>query len=116
VDARPAPFSYSDGSRPSNRRQPFDATFGLQNFDAVSLHKEVLVGKGKSQTVQSVAAVGSTTAEKQQATFTDAKTDAYFDASNPLGGVYVAGHGVSVTVTSQNTGGTMGVTVTNPAE
>ena len=116
IDARPAKFAYPDGSGPSNRRQPFDATFGLQNFDAVSLHKEVLVGKGKSQTVQSVAAVGSTTAEKQQATFTDAKTDAYFDASNPLGGVYVAGHGVSVTVTSQNTGGTMGVTVTNPAE
>jgi len=52
----------------------------------------------------------------QKATFSDAKTDAYFDASNPLGGVYVAGHGVTVTVTSQNTGGTMGVTVNNPAE
>jgi immune inhibitor A len=50
------------------------------------------------------------------ATFGQEKTDAYFDASNPLGGVYVAGHGVTVTVTSQNTGGTMGVTVNNPAE
>ena len=52
VDARPAPFTYPDGTRPSNRRQPFDATFGLQATDAVTLHKEVVVGKGKSQTVQ----------------------------------------------------------------
>jgi immune inhibitor A len=29
VDARPAPFTYPDGTKPGNRRQPFDATFGL---------------------------------------------------------------------------------------
>ncbi|MGW4929722.1 immune inhibitor A domain-containing protein [Agromyces sp. NPDC004153] len=115
IDARPAKFTYPDGTAPSNRRQPFDATFGLKKFDAVSLHKEVLVGKGKSQTVESVEAVGTTGSEDRQATFSDAKTDAYFHASNPLGGVYVAGHGVSVTVTQQNTGGTMSVMVTNPA-
>ena len=115
VDARPAKFTYPDGTGPSNRRQPFDATFGLQAFDPVSLHKEILVGKGKSQTVESVAAVGTTADDKQEATFTDAKTDAYFDASNPLGGVYVAGHGVTVTVTEQNPEGTMNVVVTNPA-
>ena len=38
--------------------------------------------------------------------------DAFFSPLNPLAGVYVAGHGVSVTVTSQATGGTM--TVTSP--
>jgi len=116
IDANPVKFTYSDGTGPSNRRQPFDATFGLQTMDPVALHKEVLVGKGKSQTIQSLAAVASDGKTLQKATFSDAKTDAYFDASNPLGGVYVAGHGVTVTVTSQNTGGTMGVTVTNPAE
>jgi len=116
IDANPVKFTYSDGTGPSNRRQPFDATFGLQTMDPVALHKEVLVGKGKSQTIQSLAAVGSDGKTLQKATFSDAKTDAYFDASNPLGGVYVAGHGVTVTVTSQNTGGTMGVTVNNPAE
>ena len=116
VDARPAKFAYPDGTGPSNRRQPFDATFGLQNLDDVALHKEILVGKGKKQTVESVAAVGSTEDEKQQATFSDADPNAYFHSSNPLGGVYVAGHEVSVTVTSQVTGGTMTVSVTNPAE
>ena len=34
VDARPAPFKYGDGTQPSNRRQPFDATFGLQDVPA----------------------------------------------------------------------------------
>jgi immune inhibitor A len=56
VDARPARFGYSDGTFPSNRRQPFDSTFGLQATDAVSLHKEVLVGKGKAQHVESLGA------------------------------------------------------------
>ena len=30
----------------------FDATFGLQATDAVALHKEVLVGQGKNQTIE----------------------------------------------------------------
>jgi immune inhibitor A len=114
VDARPVKFTYPDGSGPSNRRQPFDATFGLQQLDPVSLHKEIVVGKGKSQTVQSVAAVGSTGTETQQATFSDTDPNAFFSSTNPLGGVYVAGHGVSVTVTSQVTSGIMGVLVNNP--
>jgi immune inhibitor A len=112
VDSHPAKFTYPDGSAPSNRRQPFDAPFGLQVMDPVSLHKEILVGKGQSQTVQSVAATapGGT----QTATFTDADPNAFFDAANPLGGVYVAGHGVTATVTSQVPGGTMTIDVTNP--
>lgn len=114
VDARPAKFTYPDGTAPSNRRQPFDATFGTQQLDPVALHKEVLVGKGKSQTIESVAAVGSTGDEVQAATFSDADPNAFFHSSNPLGGVIVAGHGVSVTVDTQVTGGIMTVTVTNP--
>jgi immune inhibitor A len=47
VDARPASLTYPDGTRPSNRREP---------FDAVCLHKEVLSGKNKTQTVQTVKA------------------------------------------------------------
>ena len=114
IDARPVKFTYPDGTGPSNRRQPFDATFGLQPFDAVSLHKEILVGKGKSQTVQSVAAVGTTAGEARQATFSDVDPDAYFSSTNPLGGVYVAGHGVTATVTSQVSGGAMTVDVDEP--
>ena len=57
VDAGVTPMTYPDGTMPSNRRQPYDATFGLQAIDEVALHKEIVVGKGKSQTVESVAAV-----------------------------------------------------------
>ncbi|WP_353814889.1 immune inhibitor A domain-containing protein [Agromyces sp. SYSU T00266] len=114
VDANPVKFTYDDGTGPSNRRQPFDATFGLQAIDAVTLHKEVVVGKGKSQSVDYIGAVGSDGTTTQTATFTDADENAFFHSSNPLGGVIVAGHGVEVTVTSQNTGGTMTVHVVNP--
>ncbi|WP_229662440.1 immune inhibitor A domain-containing protein [Agromyces bauzanensis] len=114
VDARPVKFTYPDGTAPSNRRQPFDATFGTQTLDAVALHKEVLVGHGPNQTVETVAAVGSDGTETQAPTFSDATEDTYFSSTNPLGGVYVAGHGVTVTVTSQNTGGIMTVDVANP--
>jgi immune inhibitor A len=114
VDARPAPFGYADGiGRPSNRRQPFDATFGLQATDAVALHKEVVVGKGKSQTIEWVAAEAPS--NPGIPTFDDSDEDAYWSAANPLSSVLVAGHGVTVTVTSQVTGGPLTVTVTNPA-
>lgn len=114
VDANPTPIMYSDGTMPSNRRQPFDAAFGLDPLDEVTLHKEVLVGKGKKATVQTLSA--SSTPGTQKATFDDTKTDAYYSEDNKLGGVLVAGHGVKITVTAQNAGGTMTVTVTNPAE
>ncbi|WP_353826619.1 immune inhibitor A domain-containing protein [Agromyces sp. SYSU T0242] len=114
VDSHAAKFTYADGSAPSNRRQPYDATFGLQTIDAVTLHKEVLVGKGKSQKVDYIGATGSDGTTQQTATFSDADPNAFFHSSNPLGGVIVAGHGVEVTVTSQTTGGTMTVHVVNP--
>jgi len=112
VDSHPAKFTYDDGTGPSNRRQPFDATFGTQVTDAVVLHKEVVVGKGSKATIQTLAAAAPT--DPQIATFDDSNVDAYFHSSNPLGGVKVAGHGVTATVTSQNTGGTLTVEIVNP--
>ena len=114
VDANAEPIVYEDGSMPSNRRQPFDAAFGTNPLDEVSLHKQVLVGKGKKATVQTLTA--SSTPGTQQATFDDSVEDAYYSDANKLGGVLVAGHGVTITVTEQNTGGTMTISVTNPAE
>ncbi|GAA2897437.1 immune inhibitor A domain-containing protein [Microbacterium esteraromaticum] len=111
VDANPVPITYPDGTMPSNRRQPFDAAFGLNPLDQVSLHKEVMVGKGKKATVETLAA--SSAPGMQKSTFSDADTHAYYDESNPLAGVIVAGHGVSIEVLSQVTGGTMTVAVTN---
>ena len=113
VDARPAPFTYSDGSKPGNRRQPFDATFGLQATDAVALHKEVQVGSGKSATVQTLTASAPSNAGIP--TFNDSVTDRYWSAANPLSSALVAGHGVNITVTSQTTNGPLSVTVSNPS-
>ncbi|HEX8079924.1 MAG TPA: immune inhibitor A domain-containing protein [Jatrophihabitans sp.] len=109
VDARPAPFTYPDGSMPGNRRQPFDATFGLQATDAVALHKEVMVGK----TVQTQTAPAPS--NPGIATFNDSVADRYWSSANPLSSALVAGHGVTVTVTSQVTNGALTVTVNNPS-
>jgi immune inhibitor A len=114
VDARPAPFTYEDGvGKPSNRRQPFDAAFGLFGVPALTLHKEVLVGHGPDQHVELVNATAP--ANAGISTFDDSVTDAFWSSANPLNSTYVAGHGVVVTVTSQTAGGTMTITVTDPA-
>ncbi|MGH3859744.1 hypothetical protein [Actinokineospora sp.] len=112
VDARPAQFSYADGSRPSNRRQPFDATFGLEATDATCLHKETLSGKGKTQTVVTQEACAP--AGPGIPVFDDTNPDAYYSAANPQGSVKVAGHGVKVTVTG-DAGDDLTISVVNPA-
>jgi immune inhibitor A len=113
IDARPAPFTFPDGTKPGNRRQPFDATFGLQATDAVALHKEVVVGTGKNATVQTLTASAPSNAGIP--TFSDSVVDRYFSSANPLSSAYVAGHGVTMTVTSQVTNGALTVTVNNPS-
>jgi immune inhibitor A len=112
VDARPAPFSYPDGTSPSNRRQPFDATFGLQDVPKMCLHKEVLAGKGKTQTVSTVEACAAANAGIPK--FDDSNPAAYYSTANPQNSVKVAGHGVTATVTGQS-GNVLTVSVTNPA-
>lgn len=111
VDARPAPFTYPDGTRPSNRRQPFDATFALEANDEMCLHKEVSVGSGPSATVESVAACAP--ASDAMPTFDDTDPMAYYSSANPQGSVKVAGHGVKVTVTG-DTGDDLTISVVNP--
>ena len=44
VDARPAALTWSDGVVARNRIQTFDATFGLEPTDAISLHRETPQG------------------------------------------------------------------------
>jgi immune inhibitor A len=112
VDARPVPFTYPDGTRPSNRRQPFDATFGLEKTDDVCLHKEVLTGKGASQTVQTLAACAPSNAGIP--TFSDSDPTAYWSSANPQNSVKVAGHGATVTVTGDK-GVDLTISVVNPA-
>ena len=57
VDARPAKFTYPDGTAPSNRRQPLDATFGLRGQRRrPACTSRSLAGKGQSQSIQTLEA------------------------------------------------------------
>jgi immune inhibitor A len=112
VDARPAPFAFPDGTRPTNRRQPFDATFGLEPTDDTCLHKEALSGKGQQQTVATLAACAPS--NPGIPVFDDTNPDAYYSTANPQNSVKVAGHGVRVTVTG-DAGDDLTISVVNPA-
>ncbi|HEU5083114.1 MAG TPA: immune inhibitor A domain-containing protein [Acidimicrobiales bacterium] len=109
VDARPALIRYSDGSRPSNRRQVFDATFGLDATDEVAFHKEVRANNGTVSTVEALVK-----SSPGIATFSDADPDAYWDSANPQSSALVAGHGATIQVLGVRRG-VMTVAVANPA-
>ncbi len=104
VDARPDSLTYPDGSSPTNRREPFDATFGLDAVDSVCLHKEVAVkAKGKT-TIETLAACNSASDKVAKPTFDDTKVSEYYAASAPQNSVKVADEGVKATVVSQADG------------
>ena len=84
VDARPKPIVFDDGTLLGNRRQPFDATFGLEKTDAVTFHR-----LGKPVHVPSGKAI---------ATFDDTDPNAYWSADNPQGSTMVAGTGTRIQV------------------
>ncbi len=86
VDARPAPIVFPGGSQLGNRRQPFDATFGLEPTDAVTFHRD-----GVATHVPSQPAI---------ATFDDSDPDRYWSAKNPWASTKVAGSGTRMTVVS----------------
>jgi immune inhibitor A len=102
VDARAAALRWSDGTLARNRIQSFDATFGLQRTDAISLHRETAAGT-TTLSAQSRPAVPR---------FDDTDPYAYYDAANPQGSVIVGGTGTTIEVLTQNeTQGTMRVRV-----
>ena len=105
VDARPAPFTYPDGSRPSNRRQPFDAAFGLTAVPRTCLHKQDATGATLEACAPASAAIP---------TFDDSDPARYWSSANPQSSVKVAGHGVTATVVAQQ-GTSLVVEVVNPA-
>ncbi|WP_244872422.1 immune inhibitor A domain-containing protein [Catellatospora sp. TT07R-123] len=84
IDARPAPLTFSDGSLLGNRRQPFDATFGLQSTDAVTLHRG-------DMTLNIPSRPGIPT-------FDDSDPNRYWSAANPWNSAKVAGDGVKITM------------------
>jgi immune inhibitor A len=84
VDARPTPVVFPDGGLLGNRRQPFDATFGQQDTNAVTFHRN-----GVPVKVASSHGIPA---------FTDTDVDKYWSAANPLGSVKVAGTGTTIRV------------------
>jgi len=110
VDVRPDSLTYPDGSSPSNRREPFDATFGVESTDEVCLHKQVADKKAPDGYVTLAACAPSSPGI---ATFDDSNPDAYWNSANPQNSTKVAGIGVTATVTSED-GGFLTVQVDNP--
>ena len=110
----PTPFGYEDGiGRPSNRRQPFDATFGLQATDDVTLHKEVLVGQRQEPDHRNRRRAGAVEPghpdvhRRRRGRLLLRATTRCRRRSSPA-------TAWTVTVTGQTTGGTMTIEVSNP--
>ena len=98
VDARGATLRWSDGVAARNRIQAFDATFGLERTDPLSLHREVVDKDGKvtstTMTVPSQPAIP---------TFDDSQAGSYYDAKgNPGGSVQVPNTGTRIQVVNSN--------------
>lgn len=102
VDARAKALTWSDGTIARNRIQAFDATFGSQKTDAISLHRETEAGM-TTLTVPSQKAIR---------VFDDSDPNAYYDAANPQNSVIVGGTGTTIEVKGANKNkGTMTVQV-----
>ncbi len=102
VDAHPEAMTWSDGTVVRNRIQAYDATFGLQATDPLSLHRET--------------EAGMTTLEQESQpavpVFDDSDPYAYYDEANPQGSVIVGGTGTTIAVVKQHPNkGTMTVQV-----
>ncbi|GAA4808111.1 immune inhibitor A domain-containing protein [Nocardioides caeni] len=108
VDVRPDSLTFPDGTSPTNRREPFDATFSLSRTDRVCLHKEVSTDDG----VQRLAACSPR--QRGIATFDDSDPERYWTETNPWNSVKVAGVGVTARVVDEDRDGTITVRVRNP--
>jgi immune inhibitor A len=109
VDARPEVIRYEDGSLANGRAHSFDATFGLEKTQPITLSKEIQKGK-KVQVV--IADVPASTAIPA---FDDSKPNAYWNGANPSKSVKVAGYGVRIVVTEQSADGRQLTVAVRPA-
>jgi M6 family metalloprotease-like protein len=101
VDARPTALRWSDGTVARNRIQSFDATFGVNPTDPISLHRETTAGL----TTLDVPA------QAPVSVFDDSDPNRYYDPANPMGSVKVAGAGVTIKVVQSNSTGKITVKV-----
>lgn len=102
IDARPAALTWSDGTLVRNRIQSFDATFGLEPTDPISLHRETATGTMTTLDVPSQEAVP---------VFDDTDPMAYYDTDNPGHSAIVGGTGTRIEVSGQEPNGIMHVKV-----
>lgn len=109
VDARPEPMTWEDGTMPTNRRQPFDAAFGLKAVPKTCLHKQVKADNNKGYKTLKACAPAS----PGKPTFHDSGENAYWDAENPWGSTKLPGSGVTAQVVDQK-GKFLHVQVVNP--
>jgi len=84
VDAHPVPMVRPDGEIWRNRVQSYDATFGLEPTDAITLH---WLGEESPQPSQAPVS-----------TFDD--RNSYYDSANPMGSVMVPNTGTQIRVKS----------------
>ena len=101
VDAHPAALRWSDNAVARNRIQTYDASFGLEATDPLSLHRETAAG----MTTLGVAR------KPAVPVFDDSDPNAYYDPANPLGSVRVAGTGTTIRVVQSNRSGMMTIEV-----
>ncbi len=99
VDARPGAIRYDNGTLANLRAHTFDATFGREKTDPVTLSREVMRGSH----VQVIMA--DVPAQKAISVFDDSKPNAYWNAAVPSNSVKVAGYGVRIAVTEQSANG-----------
>ncbi len=112
VDSHASAITWKDhGSPVSNRIQPYDATFGLEPTDAITLHTEYCGQEtdGKCARVR----VDTATAKSMPGirVFDDSDPNRYYDPANPQGSVIVGGTGVKIKVINSNKNGMMNVHV-----
>lgn len=98
VDAHPEALRWSDGVVARNRIQSFDATFGTEATDPLSLHREVVVDGVPTMTTLQVPS------RQGVRVFDDSDPLAYYDPANPMGSVVVAGTGTRIRVAAANRG------------
>ena len=92
--------------------EPADA----DSFDPLpcsGLHTQVVVGKGKAQSIGYLCAWPTPGQRAAIPVFNDSDVNAYWDATNPQNSTKTADYGTRITVTGQNPGGTLSLTVDN---
>jgi immune inhibitor A len=102
VDAHPELMYCADGGLFRNRVQTFDATFGLEPTDEVTLHC-----RGEASTFASQPAVP---------VFDDRLSDYYYNVENPMGSVIVPVTGTQIVVKNYSAHGNFMQVVVRPAK